>query len=335
MILIQEAILHFYDATTLSETLSDVRLDIRSDIMVNYLSHHIERGLKDPAASHAQFSPNSAVPEKIKSYGKGDIDLVEFSKGIAGLLFGELRDLGVEENYHLAVARFNTEIGTPYVALLALADKLAFTHQVKADDNGQLAAAFTIHRSIMPQPTQRIKGYAFINLEDMGIRLCDIKLKYEKETVLLFEEVVLGCLTEPSSRANYRQIRQMTLNVADEYSQDGVEALARAKRFLSDNADNSDIVETTTLAKKAFPDSIQMQNSFMGEVSYANLPENLVLEQEFAHKQTATYKLVADGDITITIPAEYYQDPDRVDIRMESDGTTTITLRGIETLTSK
>ena len=44
---------------------------------------------------------------------------------------------------------------------------------------------------------------------------------------------------------------------------------------------------------------------------------------------------MCDGEITITIPAEWYDDPDRVEIRMESDGTTTITLRGIETMTAK
>lgn len=335
MIQIQEAILHFYDAATLSETLSDTPLDLRSGLMVDYLAHHIERGLKDPAASHAKFSQTSAVPERIKTFIKGDESLVDFSKWAAGLFFGELRDLGVEENYHLALARFHTEIGTPYLAILALADKLAYTHQVDAADDGTLSASIAVHRSIMPQPTQRIKGYAFINLEDLGIRLCDIKVKFEKETILLFEEVLLGCLTEPSSRESYRQIRQMTLAVADDYSQDGVEAFTRAKKFLADNATGSDLVDTRTLAEKVFPNSIQMQNSFMGEVSYANLPENLVVEQEFARKQTATHKLVCDGEITLTIPAEWYDDPDRVEIRVENDGTTTITLRGIETMTAK
>lgn len=127
----------------------------------------------------------------------------------------------------------------------------------------------------------------------------------------------------------------MTLAVADDYSQDGVEAFTRAKKFLADNATGSDLVDTRTLAEKVFPNSIQMQNSFMGEVSYANLPENLVVEQEFARKQTATHKLVCDGEITLTIPAEWYDDPDRVEIRVENDGTTTITLRGIETMTAK
>ena len=61
MIQIQEAILHFYDAAALSETLSDTPLDLRSGLMVDYLAHHIERGLKDPAASHAKFSQTSAV----------------------------------------------------------------------------------------------------------------------------------------------------------------------------------------------------------------------------------------------------------------------------------
>ena len=335
MIQIQEAILHVFDAIGVQEILSERVLNPHNALMIDYISHHVERGLEDPAASHAQFMENSPVPRRTREFAQGGESLVDYSKWLASLFFGELREMAVEDNYHLIIARFVTELGVPYLAILALADKLAYTHQVDADDEGKLAASIAVHHSIMPQPTQRVKGYAFINLEDFGIRLCDIKLKHEKETVRIFEEVVLGCITEPSSRDSYRHIRQMTLAVADDYSQDPVEALARAKHFLADNARESDIVETRTLAEKTFPDSIQMQSAFMGEVSYANLPENLVLERGFAQKQTETYKLVADGEITLTIPAEWYDDPERVEIRMEQDGTTTISIRGIEHLTSK
>ena len=78
-----------------------------------------------------------------------------------------------------------------------------------------------------------------------------------------------------------------------------------------------------------------MQSSFVTEAVVHNLPENLLVEKDFALKQTASYKLVADGEITLTIPADWYNDPERTDIRVEKDGTTTITLRGIEKLTSK
>lgn len=335
MIQIQEAILHIFDAVGVQEILSDTCLNPHNVVMVDYLEHHIERGLNDPAASHAQFVQTSAVPARLRAYKNGEETFVDLSKWVAGLFFGELREMAVEDNYHLVVARFTSELGTPYLVILALCDKLAYTHQVESDDEGHISASIALHRSIMPQPTQRVKGYAFINLEDGGIRLCDIKLKHEKESVHLFEEIVLGCIPEPSSRDSYKHIRQMTLAVADEYSQDGVEALARAKHFLAENAMESDIVDTRTLSEKAFPNSVQMQSAFMGEVSYANLPETLVLEREFAAKQATTYKLVADGDVTLTLPADWYEDPERLEIRMEQDGTTTITIRGIEHLTSK
>lgn len=335
MIQISEAILHVFDAIGVQEVLSAHPLNPHNVVMTEYISHHIERGLADPAASHAQFAENSPVPRRVREFAQGGENLVDFSQWLAGLFFSELRELEVQDNYHLILARFVTELGVPYLAILALADKLAYTHAVESDDAGNLTASIALHHSIMPQPTQRVKGYAFVNLEDFGVRLCDIKLKHEKETVRIFEEIVLGLIVEPSSRESYRHIRQMTLAVADDYSQDGVEALARAKHFLAENAHESDIVETRALAEKAFPDSIRMQNAFMGEVSYANLPENLVLEREFAAKQATTYKLVADGDVSLTLPAEWYEDPERVEIRMEQDGTTTITIRGIEHLTSK
>ncbi|MDO4281936.1 MAG: nucleoid-associated protein [Peptococcaceae bacterium] len=335
MIEIKEAILHVYDGIGVKEVLSDAPLDPRSAVMQAYLEHHIERGLGDPSASHAQFAETSAAPAKVRSYADGADDLVDFSKWIAGLFFGELRELGVEDNYHLIVCRFQTELGAKYAGILALADKVAYTHQIETDEEGHMQTEIAIHRSIMPQPTQRVKGYAFINLEDLGVRVFDIAIKHEKEKIRLFEEVVLGLYTEPSSRESYKQIRQMALAVADEYSQDGVEVLARAKQFLADNAEQTDIVETKALAEKTFPNSIQMQNSFMGEATYANLPDNLIVEQEFARKQTASYKLVCDGEVTLTLPAEWYEDPTHFEMRMESDGTTTITLRGIEAVTSK
>ena len=334
MIQISEAILHVFDAIGVQEVLSAHPLNPHNVVMTEYISHHIERGLADPAASHAQFAENSPVPRRVREFAQGGENLVDFSQWLAGLLQSYTRTNEVMRQ-SIILARFVTELGVPYLAILALADKLAYTHAVESDEAGNLTASIALHHSIMPQPTQRVKGYAFVNLEDFGVRLCDIKLKHDKETVRIFEEIVLGLIVEPSSRESYRHIRQMTLAVADDYSQDGVEALARAKHFLAENACESDIVETRALAEKAFPDSIQMQNAFMGEVSYANLPENLVLEREFAAKQATTYKLVADGDVSLTLPAEWYEDPERVEIRMEQDGTTTITIRGIEHLTSK
>ena len=335
MIQIQEAILHVFNAISTVDIISKKKLNLHDGVLVNYLEHHIERGLKDPAAAHAKFIGDTDALRKLEAYAKEETSLVEYSSAFAEYLFDELRNLEVDLNYHLFMARFTDERQVPQLAILVMADKICFTHQLDEDEEGQASAAIAIHRSIMPQPTQRVKGYALINLKTFDVRLFDFAIKFEKEKYMVFEDVALGCIGEGSSRSNYSTLRTMTMTVCDDYSQDSVEAMNRAKQYIAENATNSDIVDVKKMGEKVFPNSPIMQSSFVTEAVVHNLPENLLVEKDFALKQTASYKLVADGEITLTIPADWYNDPERTDIRVEKDGTTTITLRGIEKLTSK
>ena len=106
MIQISEAILHVFDAIGVQEVLSAHPLNPHNVVMTEYISHHIERGLADPAASHAQFAENSPVPRRVREFAQGGENLVDFSQWLAGLFFSELRELEVQENYHLILARF-------------------------------------------------------------------------------------------------------------------------------------------------------------------------------------------------------------------------------------
>ena len=127
----------------------------------------------------------------------------------------------------------------------------------------------------------------------------------------------------------------MTAVVCDEYGQDSVEAIGRAKAYIGENATKSDVVPVRELAEKVFPNSAIMQSSFVSESVVMNMPENILVEKDFALKQTASYKIVLDGDTTLTIPADYYNDPERFEMHLEKDGTTTITLKGFEKVQSK
>lgn len=334
MIDIKEAVLHHYDPLRLNDVYSTTTLNLNKSMLYEYLEHHLARGLKDPSACQAQFDGISAIPDKIAAVLSGETSFLDFSVSMAEMTFEEISTVDPETSYDFIACRFS-EGPHNYTAILMIAGKDGFVHGVQHDENGAVSTTITLQHALMPQPTQRIKGYAFINEDDLGIRMVDLKFKVDGETYTLFEQVILGCYPELSSRQAYKEIRQITLAVADTYSQDPVEAMARAKDYIAVNAENNDSISTRSLAEKTFPDNAQMQSSYMGEVSFRNMSETLGLERAFAMKQASTYKLTTDTDITVTIPSSIYNDPDYVNIHVEKDGTTTITLKNIGQLNSK
>ncbi len=334
MIDIKEAALHFFDANSISEVYSTTPLNLNKSMLYSYLEHHLARGLKDPSACQAQFDGMSPVPDKVSALLNGEQTFLDFSKWMAELIFSEIKNTDSENSYDFIACRFSDGLNK-YVAFLVIAGKDGFIHHVDHDDQGNPSTTITVQHALMPQPTQRVKGYAFINERDLGIRMVDVKLKGIDGNTQLFEEVVLGCYPELSSRQAYKEIRQVTLAVADTYSQDPVEAMARAKEYVAKNAEQSDTISTRALAEKAFPNNAQMQSSFMGEVTLRNMSETLGLERDFAIKQTSMHKLETDAGVVLNIPATIYNDKDYVDIHVEGDGTTTITLKNIGQLTSK
>lgn len=335
MIQIQEAILHVFNAVSTVDVISSRTLNMHDGVLLGYLENHIERGLKDPAAAHAKFINETDAKRKLAAFAEGEVSFVDYSQDFATYFFEELRNFEVEFNYHLFMVRFNDAQGRPKLAILVMMDKINFTHSVEEGEDGSASAALAIHRSIMPQPTQKAKGYAIVDLKDFSVRLFDFAIKFEKEKYMVFEDLVMGCVGEGSSRGNYNSIRTMTAVVCDEYGQDSVEAIGRAKAYIGENATKSDVVPVRELAEKVFPNSAIMQSSFVSESVVMNMPENILVEKDFALKQTASYKIVLDGDTTLTIPADYYNDPERFEMHLEKDGTTTITLKGFEKVQSK
>ena len=181
MIQIQEAILHVFNAVSTVDVISSQTLNMHDGVLLSYLENHIERGLKDPAAAHAKFINETDAKRKLAAFAEGKVSFVDYSQDFATYFFEELRNFEVEFNYHLFMVRFNDAQGRPKLAILVMMDKINFTHSVEEGEDGSASAALAIHRSIMPQPTQKAKGYAIVDLKDFSVRLFDFAIKFEKE----------------------------------------------------------------------------------------------------------------------------------------------------------
>jgi hypothetical protein len=332
-----EAVLNLYDGMTAERIYSGRAMDLR-DIPEDYLGRHLDRIMKDPRAARASFDALSPVPNMLGLYRDGQWDFLRLAQALSEAFFAALSAQEVRQDTSLIVVRFTDENAGQYLALLVLDGRQGFLNHVDADETGTVACSIELVQTLLPQPTQQLRGYCMIDLEKEEVRLRDVRIKTDDEPVALFEDQAFLLMTEPSSRDAFADLHTAAMRVADTYAMDPVEASVRTHAAIKDNAEESEALDTKEVAKRVFPQSPQLQRSFVAgdeEQGALPLPETLHILRDYARKKTKTERLICDNGIELKIPSELMTDPQTVEILLEPDGTQTIHLRGIAVITPK
>lgn len=337
MLEIQEAVLHLYDGMTAERVFSGRPMDLR-DVPEDYLGKHLERIMKDPRAARAVFDSLSPIPNELKLYLGGEWNFLKLAQALAEAFFAALSAQEVRQDMSVVVVCFTDENAGQYLALLVLDGRHGFLNHVDADESGSVRCSIELVQTLLPQPTQQLRGYCMIDLERESVRLRDVRIKTDDEPVAIFEEQAFLLFSEPSSQDAFTGLHAAAMRVADTYAMDVVDASVRTHAAIAENVQESDTLDTVSVARQVFPQSPQMQRSFVAgdeEQGAEPLPQTLHIQQDYARRKTKVQRLICDNGIELKIPAELMTDPESVEIRLEPDGTQSIRLQGIAVITPK
>lgn len=334
MIYLKEAILHYYQASTMEKHYSESPLEIENEYIHTYLEKHIERCRKDFSAKEGIFFPEAVTREKCQAFLDGEINFLTLSTYLAEQLFLELAHASDDTSRDVIVCHYEDAKNEPHLAFLLCKNKAAYTHHF-LEEEGKAKIALVSHKEILPSENQRMEAFFLLNLKSMQILLSDKVLKIDGQKVALLEELVLGCSTEPSSRENYKFINKTLDDICQEYAKDSLEVLRRTKVFLEEKSRDEDKIELSEIASEAFPDSMAMQKRFKHFSDEAGLPQALSFEHEHIEKETLTQKLVTDTGISLEIPLNYLNDEDYLSFQRDGEGQVMIILKGITKLEHK
>lgn len=345
---INKAILHVFDFTSCVNVFAQTEMDLGNKVAKRYVTSQAKRAVGNLDSKRGTFAANSLFTEELRAYFRGERDFVGLSQQIGEYLVGELSQMEKTPSCDLLVIDFEGDLdetvrvmtdeeaeaaykgrGTRYFAIILLESRQAYMHEVGSNDFGDTATTIARHHAILPNPSQKVTSFALIDGDTLAVWFTDKEREIAGEKRWIIPDGLLQCSMEASSKEVLQAVTTVVEEVAEEYGANTAWAMARAKAYVAENAEESDEVDAHELGREVFADEPVLQERFEAAVNEGALPERVVVEKAVAKRVTKNHKIRTDTGIELTFPAEYGENPDFIEFFSTPDGRIEIALKNI------
>ena len=332
MIIIDKAILHILVFNSGMTVYSDEELTVQ-DSIETFLLKHIEKSWGSQEAKPGTFYDDSSFQKLLEEYISGEMSFVPFSKAITHVLEDAfthaeemasadviIADVRIDDQRQIAVFKSNSHVG--------------YTHQVNQTEKG-IKNEIINHYSIMPNLTQKMEEFAFIDAGTKAVSVSSKKYTIDGNSIYVFPEILLECSLAPSPKEAIKNLSKTAAKVAEAYGQDKVSTEAAVKSYVAENMQESDELDLLEAGKELFPENAAMQADFDTAIKDAGFTEPVKMDQEATMKKVCKHKLKTDTGIELTIPTDYFDNTEYVEFNNNDDGTLSITLKHIANIVNR
>ena len=332
MVIIDKAILHILDFNSGMTVYSDEELTVQ-DSIETVLLKHLEKSWGSQDAKPGTFYDDSHCAQLVKEYLSGEMSFVPFSKELAKKLEDAfvhaeemassdviVADVRIDARRQIVIFKSNSHIG--------------YTHQVNQTEAG-IKNEIINHYSIMPNLSQKMEEFAFIDTESKEISVTAKKYTIDGNSILVFPEILLECSLTPSPKEAIKNLSKTAAKVAEAYGQDKVATEAAVKSYVTENMQNTDELDLVEAGKEIFKENPSMQADFDNAIKEAGFTEPVKMDQEATIKKMCKHKLKTDTGIELTIPSEYFDNTEFMEFHNNEDGTLSIMLKHIGNIVNR
>lgn len=332
MIIIEKAILHILDFHSGVTIYSDTELPVK-DSIETWLLKHIERAWGSQDAKPGTFYDDSAFLKQIASYDAGELSFIDFSKQIAKTLEDAFTHAEEMPSSDVIVAAVSID-EVPHLVILRSNSHIGFTHQVNQTENG-IQNEIINHYSIMPNLSQKIDEFAFVNRRTKEIKTAAKKYTLDGNPVIVLPEVLLECSLTPSPKEAMKNLSKAAAKVAESFGQDKVATEAAVKSYVAETMQQGTELDLQEAGKEIFHDNPAMQQELDTAIRDAGITEPVQMDPEATLKKVSRHKLKTDTGIELTIPTDYFDNTEFIEFNNNEDGTLSITLKHISNIVNR
>ena len=332
-IVINHAVLHILDSNSGLTVYSDEELALEDSIQT-FLLKHIEKSWGSQSAKPGQFYEDSVFQQHLQKYQAGELSFIAFSKEIGKTL--EQAFTHAEEMASADVIVADVRIDdVPQFVVFKSNSHMGYTHQVQQLEGGGFRNAIINHYAIMPNLTQRMDEFAFINTKTQAISVSAKKYTIDGNTIYVLPEILLECSLAPSPQEAVKKLQKTAQKVAEAYGQDEVAAATAAKSYVAERLEQEDTLDLQAAGQEIFKGSPAMQADFQDAVTDAGFTAPVQVDREATLKKVCKHKLKTDTGIELTIPTDYFDNTEFVEFNNNEDGTLSITLKHISNIINR
>lgn len=341
MVNITKAIIHILNPEQGITIQSRNELDITSGTTYQYVNSLIEKAFNISQLKFGNFASNSTVLSLIRQYKNNESEFGEISRTISERMYESLSATEKSKDRipsDVIVAEFIKD-EVKYIAILKCENKVEYLHRVINTGN-EVTVEIADINSILPPKTKVVTECSFIDLEKEEVFYKDKKYQIDGETAYIMSDIVLECICETASDKEVSSYITKALNkiYSDEPIQQ-IESAVKYKDFMIDNINKkntkytlNEVIENTIQAPS---DRQVIIDNAVKKGIVGDGEDTLSISNYSTKKTNEKIRVIGDDVVDIKFDAELYKNSDRMSISVADDGTYTVTVKGLNSLTVK
>ena len=333
---INHAILHVLDFQSAVNVISQRELDLEGDRNARqFVTTHLRRARESGDNKCATFSDASVFGGELKRYFFGEREFIDLSQQVAEFIAGELAKAEKAQSTDVLVADFEDDDDARWFAIMLLASKQAFMHEV-GSEAGETVNAIKRHYAILPNPSQKVQSYAVVRASTMEIGYVDKKRKIAGEDTLLIPDGLLQCETGVSGKEVIDTVTRVVEEVAEEHGANTAVALAKVKAAVAEKVEDDEELPPWDIVDEVFENEPQIKESVRAALIEEALPERVPVERKQVERAAVrNHKIRTDTGIEITFPAEMGSNSEYIEFVNEPNGLISIELKKISSIENR
>lgn len=334
---IQQVIVHIMDSSVGMPVLSQQAADWGPDLG-DFLRSHIFRIMESDEAKECTFQEDSQVGILLKEYEGRDWTPQEFADltgRIGEMLYRIMnRNIEIPPADLLAVA-YRME-HRPFLALLKMNYKTYYTHQTDSDPWGNHNSIIR-QKAILPGENQKLAEAALIGLDDGSIRLVEKKYSVNGKKCNYFSEEFLQCRGPMSPKSRLAAVTRAVEEVQKMYYHESEQYQVQMEtRSIMNRALEEGSFQVPELMDRIFKEQQEMKDEAVKKLDRYHLSQARVETRNPATgKKFEKQNLITDTGIEIRIPMDQYNNKNSVDFITNPDGTISVLIKNIGSITSR
>ena len=307
---------------------TDRPLDETVDGAYHFLEKNIEKCVKNAAGRPAVFKEDSEVRQLFLEYRNRTIPFIEFANHIAAKRYD------FKERYEIFTASdlFLCEIEmaeVEYVVGLELTCKEGMVHHVNQSEAG-IQNNLLVHQSIIP-----IAGLKSANFFMMTFTVPEHMTSTEDDDTHLYADKILECKTEISVKEAVKKARHVAAEVIEHHELDKLEMVPAFERVIKETINAGRDIDMKEIAEEVFYQAPEAKMAYVAEIENQGIEKPVQNTNWVKMPLKKTQKLKTDTGIEITIPLDYYNNKDYIEVLNMPDGRLAIQIKNIGNIENK
>ena len=291
-----------------------------------FITKHLIKLFESPASARAYFNEEAILPTLLATEMNRE-HFINLSGQIAEKYYEYLTEYQTIPDGDLIITHFLLN-DSPYLAVLKLNYKEAFTHHIETNNEG-VTAKIIKHRGIFPSGSKQIDEGIIIDLESLRLTLLD-------QTKSGYLSLLFECSPELSVKKTMQLVEKVASDVIETHYDNAIEAMSELKSNIADSLSRTQTLPIQEVMQKTFERDEEVFESCMNKMDELGLKETTieVTDAKLSRKYDS-HRLKTDTGIELKFPTPLFKNPDFIEFITEPDGTLSILLKNISQIINK